>query len=218
VSYDSPKSFRPIILLNILGKLIEKVISDRLQFHAISNNFIHQCQLGSLKFKATLDTGITLTHFIHTEWVRNLLTSILAFYISQFFPSLNHHLLPYILRKASFDSKVVHFLLNYLVSRKTQYFWKNFSSPLFNVNIGVGQGSVLSPILSTLYLASVLHILEKHLKSLKFPISMLFFVNNSLFHAQSKFFSFLNSLLFYSYNLASILFWKFGLTVKHSKT
>ena len=29
-SYDSPKMFQPIVLLNILGKLIEKVISKRL--------------------------------------------------------------------------------------------------------------------------------------------------------------------------------------------
>jgi len=29
-SYDSPKSFRPIVLLNTLGKLIEKVIGERL--------------------------------------------------------------------------------------------------------------------------------------------------------------------------------------------
>jgi len=41
-SYDLPKSFRPIVLLNTLGKLIKKVISDRLQFLAILNNFIHQ--------------------------------------------------------------------------------------------------------------------------------------------------------------------------------
>ena len=40
-SYDLPKSFRPIVLLNMLGKLIKKVISDRLQFIAISNNFIY---------------------------------------------------------------------------------------------------------------------------------------------------------------------------------
>ena len=63
-AYDSPKSFRPIVLLNTLGKLIEKVIGDRLQFHVISNDFIHQSQLGGLKFKSTTDTGIALTHFI----------------------------------------------------------------------------------------------------------------------------------------------------------
>jgi len=41
VSYDFPKLFKPIVLLNTLGKLIEKFIGDRLQFHSISNNFIH---------------------------------------------------------------------------------------------------------------------------------------------------------------------------------
>jgi len=40
--YDSPKSFRPIVLLNTMGKLIKKIIGDRLQFQVISNNFIYQ--------------------------------------------------------------------------------------------------------------------------------------------------------------------------------
>ena len=40
-SYDSPKTFRPIILLNTLGKLIEKVIGERIQFQLISKNFIN---------------------------------------------------------------------------------------------------------------------------------------------------------------------------------
>ena len=81
-SYNSPKSFRPIVLLNMLGKLIKKVIGDRLQFYVISNNFIHQSQLGELKFKSTTDVGITLTHFIHIEWIKNISTSSLAFDIA----------------------------------------------------------------------------------------------------------------------------------------
>ena len=40
--YDQPKAFRPIVLLNTLGKLIEKVVADRLQFTVTSNNFIHK--------------------------------------------------------------------------------------------------------------------------------------------------------------------------------
>ena len=102
-SYDSPKSFRPIVLLNTLEKLIEKVIGNRLQFHLISNNFIHQSQLNGLKFKAMMNAGIVLTHFIYMGLVKKLLASTLVFDISQFFPSLNHHLLPCILRKAGFD-------------------------------------------------------------------------------------------------------------------
>jgi len=41
--YDSLKIFRPIVLLNTLGKLIEKVIDKRLQFQSISKYFIHPC-------------------------------------------------------------------------------------------------------------------------------------------------------------------------------
>ena len=62
--YDLLKSFYPIILLNTLGKLIEKVIGERLQFHVINNNFIHSSQLGGLKFKSTINVGVILMHII----------------------------------------------------------------------------------------------------------------------------------------------------------
>jgi len=41
--YNPPKAFQLIVLLNIIGKLIEKVIREKLQFQSISNEFIHQC-------------------------------------------------------------------------------------------------------------------------------------------------------------------------------
>ena len=66
-SYDNPKAFHPIILLNTLGKFIEKVITERIQFMVVSNDFIHPSQLGGLKFKSTSDAGIALTHIIQFE-------------------------------------------------------------------------------------------------------------------------------------------------------
>ena len=41
LAYDQPKSFHLIILLNTLGKLIEKIVTERLQFIIVKNNFIH---------------------------------------------------------------------------------------------------------------------------------------------------------------------------------
>ena len=217
-SYDSPKSFRPIVLLNTMGKLIEKVIRDKLQFQVVSNNFIHQSQLGGLKFKSTIDIGIALTYFIHIGWIKNMLTSSLAFDIAQFFPSLNHRLLALILEKAGFKSRVVNFFSNYLVNRKTKYFWNNFSSSLFDVNVGVGQGLALSPILSALYLSPFLHILEKHSKNLDLKFSILSFVDDGLLITQSKSFQVSNTQLFSSYNIASKLLSKFCLLVEYLKT
>ena len=169
-SYDSPKSFRPIILLNTVGKLIKKVIGERLQFNTVSNDFIHLSQLGGLKFKSTTNTGVTLTHTIQAGWVKNLSTSTLAFNITQFFLLLNYQLLSLIMKKAGFDHHIVSFFTNYLVDRRTNYLWNNFSSHTFCINVGIGQGSVLSPILSALYLSPFIYILENHLKTSKFPL------------------------------------------------
>jgi len=86
----------------------------------------------------TLDTGVALTHIIHSGWVKNRTTSILAFDIAQFFPSLNHHLLILSLEKAGFDPRVTLFFADFLVQRKTNYWWNEFFSPTYKVNVGVG--------------------------------------------------------------------------------
>ena len=217
-SYDSLKAFHPIVLLNTLGKLVEKVIAKRIQFIVVSNNFIHPSQLGSLKFKSTSDTGTVLTHIIRSGWSKGRTTSTLTFDISQFFPSLNHCILILILEKAGLSPKVTNFFANYLIQRSTKYLWNDLSSLSFKVNVGVGQGSVLFPILSTLYLSPLIYIIEKRFKNLNLPISILSFVDNGLFIVQNKSLIISNSHLFCSYNILSKLLDSFGLIIKHSKT
>ena len=218
MSYDQPKSFCPIVLLNILGKLIEKVIVERIQFTVTSNDFIHLSQLGGLKFKSTTNAGVALTHIVWLGWVKGKTTSTLAFDILQFFPSLNHRLLTLILEKAGLESKVPSFFANYLVKRNTSCVWNDLFSPNFEVNVKVGQKSALSPILLALYLFLFLHILEKHLKNLKIPISILLFVDNGLIIVQNKSLDISNAHLFCSYNILSKLLDSFGLIIEHVKT
>lgn len=63
--YNIPKIFQPIVLLNMLGKLIEKAISEKLQIYSITSNFIDPNHLGDIKQCSTTDIGIYLTHLIH---------------------------------------------------------------------------------------------------------------------------------------------------------
>jgi len=46
--YDFPKAFQPIVLLNTMGKLIEKTIAQRIQHHSLKTNFVDPLQLGNL--------------------------------------------------------------------------------------------------------------------------------------------------------------------------
>ena len=217
-SYDSPKAFWPIVLLNTLGKLIKKVIAKRLQFIVVSNNFVHLSQLSGLKFKSTADAGVVLTHIIWSGWTKGRTTSTLAFDIAQFFPSLNHHFLILVLEKAGLNPKVLNFFANYLIQRSMKYLWNNLSSPPFEINVGVGQGSALFPILSMLYISPLLYILENRFKNLNIPISILSFIDDGLFIVQDKSFLSSNSHLFCGYNILSNLLDSFGLVIKHSKT
>ena len=70
--YNIPKVSYSIVLLNMLGKLIEKAISSRIQVYSIVSNFIHSSQLRA---------GIFLTHLIHMEWMKKLHTRTLVFNI-----------------------------------------------------------------------------------------------------------------------------------------
>ena len=114
--------------------------------------------------------------------------NILAFDITQFFPALNHQLLPLILDKASFNPRILFFFSNYLISRKTQYMWNNCISPLFSVNISVRQSSALSLILFAFYISLIFYIFKKRTKNLipNIPVSFLSFVDNNLFILQEK--------------------------------
>jgi len=63
-AYDTSKAFRPIILLNTLGKLIKKMIARRLQFDAVKYGILHSNQLGDVAQQSTEDAGVFLTHFV----------------------------------------------------------------------------------------------------------------------------------------------------------
>jgi len=93
-------------------------------------------------------------------------------------------------------------------------------SPPFNVNVGVGQGSALSPILSALYLASIIKTFKKRIKNLnkEIPTDILSFVDDGLLISQEKSYSLSNSFLLCSYNIISKILIDAGLIMEHSKT
>ena len=78
-AYDTPKAFRPIVLLNTLGKLIEKMITRQLQFDAVKYGIFHPNQLGGVAQRSTKDAGVFLTHLVQAGWAKSLKSSIITF-------------------------------------------------------------------------------------------------------------------------------------------
>jgi hypothetical protein len=45
-NYSIPKAFRPVALLNYIGKIREKLMANRLAFMAEKHNLLHKDQIG----------------------------------------------------------------------------------------------------------------------------------------------------------------------------
>jgi hypothetical protein len=85
LSYSTPKLFRPIVLLNTLGKLIEKMLACRLQFDGVAHGAFKPNQFGGIAQCSTEDAGVYLTHLVCAGWAKGLQMSVVAFDIAQFF-------------------------------------------------------------------------------------------------------------------------------------
>ena len=58
-SYSAPKAFRPIALLNTLGKLIEKMLSNRIQHDMIAYNIVDPNQFGGIRQRSVYTSHIS---------------------------------------------------------------------------------------------------------------------------------------------------------------
>jgi len=113
-TYLMPKSFCLIILFNTLEKLIKKMLSHCLQYEGVQFGTFQPNQFGGISQRSTEDVGVFLTHLIRAGWAKKLKTSVVAFDIVQFFPSLNHEILMDIIAKAGFPPVVGNFFHSYL--------------------------------------------------------------------------------------------------------
>jgi hypothetical protein len=171
-------------------------------------------QFGGVCQNSTKDAGCFLTHVIQAGWHTKLKTSVVAFDLAQFFPSINHDVLLSILDKQGFAPEVVVFLKSYLVDQFTHYTWDNDLSLEFPSSIGVRQGSALSPILSALCLAPLL----KEFECRVCMAVLISYVNNSTIIVQSDTWSKNLVKLKLAYKILFELTQSMGLVLKHSKS
>ncbi|KAF8698236.1 hypothetical protein AX14_001177 [Amanita brunnescens Koide BX004] len=151
--YTIPKAYRPIALLNTMGKLLTKIIAHRMQFDAAAFSLLHEGQCGGIQKHATIDAGLSLLDFINTNRERGWHVSVCAIDIAQFFPSINHHAAKCILMKLGFSHILTNLIASYFTGRTTVYRWDSATSQPYDFNLGTPQGDCLSPILSALFLS-----------------------------------------------------------------
>ena len=182
--YTVPKSYRPIALLNTMGKLLTKVLANQMQFDAATYSLLHEGQCGGIRKYTTINTGIVLLDFINMNRERGWHTSVCTIDMAQFFPSLNHAAVTHVLGKLGFAETLTNLIASYFVGRQTAYRWDSASSTLYPFSFGTPQGDCLSPIISALFLSVAI----KHVFPLSLtpkPTRCLFFVDDGTLYTAS---------------------------------
>ena len=152
---DSPASFRPIFLTSCVLKLFERIILSRLLFFLESNSILSARQASFRPGRSTLYQILYLFQSISDVFNKPSLGSrkILATIdFSKAFGSVWHPALCHKLISAGLPPCFVCWIQSFLSDRCACVVYQNHKSHSFQVLRGVPQGSVLGPVLFSLFI------------------------------------------------------------------
>jgi hypothetical protein len=75
--YQNPKAYRPIALLNCFGKILEKIMANRIGYLAEKYEILHHQQMGGRRQKSAVDAVMALIHDIEASKQEKKITSAL---------------------------------------------------------------------------------------------------------------------------------------------
>jgi len=147
-SYDSPASFRIIVLLKTVSRILERVMTVRLSAITRSKGLLHPNQSGSLPGLSSSDACLTLMHEVKTLKRPRLEVSTLFLDIKAGFDNVNASTLRARLSACHVPSYMVDWVSSFLSVRTCTLVFQgspNVSSP---VSVGTPRGPP-SPLFSS---------------------------------------------------------------------
>ena len=158
--YGDVASYRPIGLLPMMGKALEKLIHTRIIWHLLKTNYIHPSQYGFLPGKSTEEALLNLHETIITEQQMRKHTILLSLDIQGAFDNAWWPIVIEHLKQAKVSEQLVNLLRNYLRDRWIEGRHLGVIRRMPN-NRGCIQGSVLGPLLWILIINPLLYELSQ---------------------------------------------------------
>ena len=151
-SLTEASNYRPISLLPLISKVIEKVIHDQSSAFLDSRNLFYNYQSG---FPKNHSTGFCLSFLndkILKGFERGLITGMILIGLQKAFDTIDHDILLQKLYAIGFSNHSVNWFRSYLINRTFLINLGNVFSQPACVSSGVPQGSILGHLLFLIYI------------------------------------------------------------------
>jgi hypothetical protein len=152
---NSPVSvddFRPISLISCLGKILEKILLQRLSDFEREQNIIIPQQFGFRSEHSTVQQIMRIVENATFGFNQNLSTGLMLLDLRKAFDSVWHDGLIHKLIRNNYPPYLIKLIASYLRNRSAFVSVNNAHSTSFNLSAGVPQGSLLAPHLFNIFI------------------------------------------------------------------
>lgn len=137
--YSLPESYRPIALLNTLGKTLETIFAQWFNNLAEAKNLLSAQQMGAHKRKSTETALELLVELIHTVWDCNKknVASLLSLDVAGAFDHVSHPQLLHNLRSKSISEYIIRWTKSFLKERSISVTIRRQTRTILPVHVGI---------------------------------------------------------------------------------
>ena len=146
-----PENYWPIILLEVPGKIIERILDNRLRRFCIENYLFNIHQYGFCRGLGTdIATAIAYKKMAINQWEKQHF-NVICRDVAKAFDRVWVEGLQYKILQTEMTDNLQKPLCSYVTNRTVQIKIDGFVGPKLELSAGVPQGSILSPTLFIFY-------------------------------------------------------------------